>query len=131
MYLKIDDYVFELTNFFEQHSSSRNIYTPSMLWSEAESHLDILKNATYFDFVNGETSFHFEDVQFDKYIVTSNNEITFYYMKEIGARLNQIIDCLSEQKMDVEQLSEVVDFLALYGNNDLFEEEDEELLRDK
>ena len=131
MYLKIDDYVFELTNFFEQHSSSRNIYTPSMLWSEAESHLDILKNATYFDFVNGETLFHFEDVQFDKYIVTSNNEITFYYMKEIGARINQIIDTLNGQINELENLSEVVDFLSLYSNNDLLEEEDEELLRDK
>lgn len=113
MQLKIGDNTFELLSFAEQTNTFRISYIFSM--PIAETQIDIIKSASEFDLINGDTTTHFDGVEFDKYSVDSANVITYMLYREIGQRVDHlnsdVIEIKDAQRNQDELLTELLELL--------------------
>jgi len=106
MQLKIGDNIYELNSFAEQISTFRIDYIFSMPMAETEIH--VIKSATEFELINGDTTTHFDGVEFDKYSVDSANVITYTLYKEIGKRVDELIKRANALEMSQQEQDDII-----------------------
>lgn len=105
MQLKIGDNTYELNSFSEQFNTFRIGYVFSM--PIAETQIDVIKSASEFDLINGETT-HFDGVEFDKYCVDSSNVITYTLYKEIGQRVDKLNGKVSALEISQQDQDDII-----------------------
>lgn len=106
MQLKIGDNTFDLISFTEQTNTFRIGYIFSM--PIAETQIDIIKSASEFDLINGETTTHFDGVEFDKYSVDADNVITYTLYKEIGQRVDELNGKVSALEVSQQEQDDII-----------------------
>ena len=113
MQIKIGDNIFDILSFTEQTNTFRISYIFSM--PITETNINVIKSASEFDLINGETTTHFDGVEFDKYSVDSENVITYMLYKEIGQRVDHLNSDVTEikdvQRNQDELLTELLELL--------------------
>lgn len=106
MQLKIGDITFDLITFAEQTNTFRVNYIFSM--PIAETQVDIIKSATEFELINGDTTTHFDGIEFDKYYVDSSSIITYTLYKEIGNRVDELIERTNALEMSQQEQDDII-----------------------